>query len=924
MDRTRTRRGRAGRAGRGAGAGGSAPVPRAGGAAVPLALWLLLGMGTCGSCLAMGRVGAVDLSCNRFGFLFGGRGAGEDPLVARAVASLTRTGEIDLWTETQPAVPTPGGAAEHGRCASRATDCTCYWCEVCDQSCGPCATCSCCGVAEGNSNYVHVYGRAPSSDRVGCERALGALHGWLTGQATTAASQPVWKVRGGSQYASFQVGLTWHAARAHCQSTGVASTQLGHHHGQRPDLVSITSPEESAFVQSMVAGQRRKDGTPTWQWTGCTDAAEEGRFVWAGEPRSSSCACNVPGKCRGPGALAGIYTRWAGNEGAQDWSAGEDCVAAVPVGWVDVGCYAKIMHVCRAPFVPNWRVWPRGAAPTYTGTPSPGPGGGHGSGTARKYTHVRSRGVSWEEARATCHTLGSGAELVSLESDGEEAFVTAEVMGGRVESSLTWIGCRARGQYQYGAPSSNTCPPGSRRAESYAECDQAARAVFDRARGAAAAAPCADVDGWLDIFGSPCATYVKHGHCVDGLMAEGRTREEVASWGTPPAYDACCACGGGSSGTAKSAWSHLPKGCFHSALGGQDNSVYFNAHATGGNGTDEHRPLCVTRGNATAGFVWAGTGTPCGRWRPEEGVYCHNNYGSDRGAVASVQKCLRHCEADTNCSAFVYRPSDGYCRTIVGACTEKPDGTDVKVYYRDTGGGERANWADSALGDKATQPKPARVGAAVGTYCAALSPADGMRWSQHACGTPDIRVGGFVCEAPLLANANQNQTLALPDTGTDTRDLTACFEPRTDYPGNNIKSEPKTSPFACQLWCQTTASCKFFTYDLQLAQCYLKSSDAGRSFHSSCVSGPRETCSKCRAHVSSALLLTRLLLSAHVTVAAPTRHPRQSPRGASAPWPLPGRSLAGHSHTWPALGLHAPCRHAHARRRTVVPVRRVV
>ena len=116
----------------------------------------------------------TELACNKFGFLFGGKNAGEDAPVTQAVGWLKQTGEYNLWTETTPAVPTTG--AKYGRCASRLRDCTCYWCtDLCDEACSTCATCSCCGGVNGSTNHVHVYGRAPSSDRGGCERIIGAI-----------------------------------------------------------------------------------------------------------------------------------------------------------------------------------------------------------------------------------------------------------------------------------------------------------------------------------------------------------------------------------------------------------------------------------------------------------------------------------------------------------------------------------------------------------------------------------------------------------------------------------------------------------------------------------------------------------------------------------------------------------------------------
>ena len=56
---------------------------------------------------------------------------------------------------------------------------------------------------------------------------------------------------------------------------------------------------------------------------------------------------------------------------------------------------------------------------------------------------------------------------------------------------------------------------------------------------------CADLDGWSDESGSSCAVYVEQGRCLGGYITDMQTREEMSTSGTPPAYEACCACGRG-------------------------------------------------------------------------------------------------------------------------------------------------------------------------------------------------------------------------------------------------------------------------------------------------------------------------------------------------------------------------------------------
>ena len=178
------------------------------------------------------------LSCNRHGFLFGARGAGEDKAVTLAIQELKQHANgIALWTGAQPAeleVQQHSNTTDRGfgRCASR---CTCYSCDICGSPCGPCNTCSCCDPKGSSHDWkVHVYGRVHTRDRDGCERVIGALWGWFTaaGASDVGEASTIWKIRGDSQYAAFRLGvagLTWHAARAHCQSLGVAGLNAADH-----------------------------------------------------------------------------------------------------------------------------------------------------------------------------------------------------------------------------------------------------------------------------------------------------------------------------------------------------------------------------------------------------------------------------------------------------------------------------------------------------------------------------------------------------------------------------------------------------------------------------------------------------------------------------------------------------------------------
>jgi len=57
---------------------------------------------------------------------------------------------------------------------------------------------------------------------------------------------------------------------------------------------------------------------------------------------------------------------------------------------------------------------------------------------------------------------------------------------------------------------------------------------------------CTDFEGWTDNWNSECAIYYTAGYCADGgIVSTTKTKADMATWGTPPPYDACCVCGGG-------------------------------------------------------------------------------------------------------------------------------------------------------------------------------------------------------------------------------------------------------------------------------------------------------------------------------------------------------------------------------------------
>ena len=67
-----------------------------------------------------------------------------------------------------------------------------------------------------------------------------------------------------------------------------------------------------------------------------------------------------------------------------------------------------------------------------------------------------------------------------------------------------------------------------------------------------------------------------------------------------------------------------------------------------------------------------------------------------------------------------------------------------------------------------------------------------------------------------------------------------------DYRGNDIASDSqqemasvKNSEYECQIWCQDTSECKFFTYSKNDKKCYLKTDDFGKTIGGGLISGPK-------------------------------------------------------------------------------------
>ena len=70
--------------------------------------------------------------------------------------------------------------------------------------------------------------------------------------------------------------------------------------------------------------------------------------------------------------------------------------------------------------------------------------------------------------------------------------------------------------------------------------------------------------------------------------------------------------------------------------------------------------------------------------------------------------------------------------------------------------------------------------------------------------------------------------------------IPGCYEYNMDYPGNDLVCLASKTLNECQAECQTNAKCKFWT-SISDGHCCLKTSNAGKKYKDTCISGPK-TC----------------------------------------------------------------------------------
>ena len=65
-----------------------------------------------------------------------------------------------------------------------------------------------------------------------------------------------------------------------------------------------------------------------------------------------------------------------------------------------------------------------------------------------------------------------------------------------------------------------------------------------------------------------------------------------------------------------------------------------------------------------------------------------------------------------------------------------------------------------------------------------------------------------------------------------------CFEPDTDYSGNDITQRLEDTLQKCFEFCQQTSGCKVFTWHKTGKQCLLKSKRENQNHNTNYISGP--------------------------------------------------------------------------------------
>lgn len=113
--------------------------------------------------------------------------------------------------------------------------------------------------------------------------------------------------------------ISWQAARSAANAVSLESAS-GH-------LVNITSQSENDFVMSLLSSAT---------WTGGTDEAAEGTWLWADGPEAGQQLWSGPQESSGGASVDGMFDSWAASE-PNNAGAGEHYIGVVPGSglWLD-------------------------------------------------------------------------------------------------------------------------------------------------------------------------------------------------------------------------------------------------------------------------------------------------------------------------------------------------------------------------------------------------------------------------------------------------------------------------------------------------------------------------------------------------------------------------------------------------------------
>ena len=203
-----------------------------------------------------------------------------------------------------------------------------------------------------------------------------------------------------SEYLVFDIGMTWHEAKAYCESIG------GH-------LATITSQDEQNCIEALLEGH-----TKNIYWLGATDEAQEGQWEWiTGEPfEYANWNYEAPNNSGGIEHYLHIYRISFLDNLAYKWN---DLAARINDG----GFWSNE----NSGFICEWEPGTRGNIEAISSDAT------NFNGNAYK---VYDMGMTWYEAKAYCENLGG--HLATITSQAEQDFIEGLIENH--DRNIYWLG----------------------------------------------------------------------------------------------------------------------------------------------------------------------------------------------------------------------------------------------------------------------------------------------------------------------------------------------------------------------------------------------------------------------------------------------------------------------------------------------------